>query len=109
MSLGTWFVVGFTKGRLFVGPRSVPRSFAPLPRKPMAQRNEDEADRKQAEALRSSHPRAHDPNYRARMVMLEDEPRPLAERGTELAEFIDPDELGPIERKRARHRFRYGD
>lgn len=102
-------MVGFANGRLFVGPRSVPRSFTPPPRKAMAEHNEDEADRKQTEALRSSHPRAYDPNYRARMVMLEDEPRPLAELGTELAEFIDPDELGPIERKRARQRFRYGE
>lgn len=74
----------------------------------MPQNNQDEIDRKREKALTATHPRAHDPNYRSRMVMLEEEPRSLFERGTHLDEFIDPDEPSSVERRSLRRTYRYG-
>lgn len=106
-SKARWFGVGIVGNRLVVGCCLLPRTFAPEVRCNMPRVNEDEAERKRAEALRASDPRLQNRNHRPRMSMLEEE-RPRS-TGAELEEFIDPDNPTPRQRRLLRHRRRYGD
>lgn len=61
----------------------------------MAIRNEDEIDRQHAKALASVDSRVANRRFRPRMAMLDDDHPSRFELGSELDEFIDPDEPRP--------------
>lgn len=54
--------------------------------------NHDAIDRQHDRDLRAADPRACEARYRARMVLLEEEPAGLFERGLTQEEFIEPHE-----------------
>lgn len=53
---------------------------------------EDEMDREHERSLRAVDPRGKVRSARPRMVMLEDEPLTIAEQGTLLDHFIEPED-----------------
>lgn len=53
---------------------------------------DDEIDREHERSLRAVDPRGQISGCRPRMVMLEDDPPTVAERGMLLDDFVEPDE-----------------
>lgn len=57
--------------------------------------NQDEVDREYSRGLAAVDPRATNRRYRPRLSMFEDDHPSTFELGSELDEFIDPDEPRP--------------